>query len=157
LRLDDLRGREGRCADRPHLALPHQIGEYRQRLLDIGVGCRPVDLVEVDVIGLQPAQRTLHGTGDPAARIALLVRIVAHRSMHLGGQHHMLAPALQRLADDLLGLAAAIPVGRIDEIDTGIQRLVDHPDPLVMIRISKPAEHHCTQAIGADLDAGFSK
>ena len=30
-----------------------QVGERRQRLLDVGAGVGPLDLVQVDVIGLQ--------------------------------------------------------------------------------------------------------
>ena len=138
LRLDDLRGREGRRADRAHLARPHQIGEGRQRLLDVGVRRGPVDLVEIDVVGLQAAQRGLDRLRDPASRIALLVRIVAHRAVHLGGQHDVVAPTLQRLADDLLRLAAAIPVGGVDEVDAEIQGLVDDADAVVVIGIA-----HC--------------
>ena len=41
---------------------------------------------------------------EPAPRIALLVRVIAHRALHLGGEHDVVAPPLERLADDLLGL-----------------------------------------------------
>ena len=69
-------------------------------------GSRPVDLVEIDVVGLQAAQRVLDRADDPAPRIALLVRVLAHRAVDFGGQHDVVATALERLADDLLGLAA---------------------------------------------------
>jgi hypothetical protein len=49
-----------------------------KRLLDVGVGRGPVDLVKIDMVGLQAAQRRLHRLHDPASRIALLVRILAH-------------------------------------------------------------------------------
>jgi hypothetical protein len=56
-----------------------------------------VHLVKVDMVGLQAAQRRRHRLRDPAARTALVVRIVAHGAMHLGGQHNVLATAFSAL------------------------------------------------------------
>ena len=82
-----------------------QVGERGERLLDVGVRVGAVDLVEVDVVGLQAAQRVLDRAHDPAPRVAPLVGVVAHRAADLGGEHDVVAAALERLADDLLGLA----------------------------------------------------
>ncbi|MDT5057171.1 MAG: hypothetical protein QOF66_5537 [Mycobacterium sp.] len=49
-------GGESRRAESPDLALPLQICERGQRLLDIGVLIGAMDLVEVDPVGVQPAQ-----------------------------------------------------------------------------------------------------
>jgi hypothetical protein len=73
------------------------------------------------------------------------------------GQHDVAAPAFQRLADDLLRLAAAIPVGGVDEVDAGVQGLVDDADAVVVVGIARSAEHHRAQAIGRDFDSGFSE
>nr|MEC6698417.1 hypothetical protein [Sphingobium sp. SJ10-10] len=69
----------------------------------------------------------------------------------------MFAPALQRLANDFLGFPDAVDIGRVDEIDTEVQSLVDDPDTIVMIGIEVAAEHHCAEAKGADLDAGSAE
>jgi hypothetical protein len=62
-----------------------------------------VDLVQIDPIGLQPAQAVLDLGDDPTARVAELVRIVAHRAVDLGGEEDVVAAAAgERLADDLL-------------------------------------------------------
>src|SRR5918994_383960 len=61
---------------------------------------------------------------EPAPRVAAVVRVVAHRGVRLGGQHDVVAAALQRLADDLLRLALRVDVGGVDEVDPGVQRLV---------------------------------
>jgi len=63
-----------------------------------------MNLVEVDVLGLQASQRVLHFGDDPAPRVALLIRVLSHRPIDLGGEHDVVAAALQGLADDLLGL-----------------------------------------------------
>ena len=96
-----------------------------------------------------------HRLHDPASRISLLVRILAHRPVHLGGQHDVVAPAFQCLADDLLRLAAAISVGGVDEVDAGVQGFMDDADAVVVVGIAQSAEHHRAQAIGADFDPGF--
>ena len=92
-----------------------------------------MDLVKIDVVGLKTAQRRLHGLCDPTARIALLIRILAHCAVHLGGQHDISATTLERLADDLLRLSAAVSIGGVDEVDAGIQGLVDDTNAVVVI------------------------
>jgi hypothetical protein len=136
------------------LPAAHQVGKHRQRLLNVGVGRGPVHLVKVDMIGLQAAQRRLHRLRDPAARTALLIWILTHCAVNLGGKHDIVATTLQRLADNLLRLAVAVSVGGVDEVDAEIQALVDDADAGVVIGVGHAAEHHRTQAIGADLDAG---
>ena len=47
-----------------HLALVHEIRERAERVVDVGERVRAVHLVEVDVVGAQPAQRASHAR-DP--------------------------------------------------------------------------------------------
>src|SRR5262249_5662932 len=54
LRFDDLLRRQIRAAEEAHLALPHQIIERAQGLLDRGLRVRAMQLVKVDPIGAQP-------------------------------------------------------------------------------------------------------
>ena len=63
----------------------------------------------------------------------------------------------QRLADDLLGFAGRVHVGRVDEVDAGIERPVDDPDAIVVIRVAHRPEHHRSEAQGTDLDSGGSE
>jgi len=46
-----------------------------------------------------------------------VVRSAAHRHPDLGGHKHLVPAALQDLAQDLLGQAAGVDVGRVDEVD----------------------------------------
>ena len=89
---------------------------------------------------------------DPAAGAAGTVGVLTHRAVDLGGEHDVVAAALQRLADDLLRLAARVDVGGVDEVDPRIERAVDHPDALVLVGVAGLAEHHGPQAVRADLD-----
>jgi plasmid stabilization system protein ParE len=72
----------------------------------------------------------------------------------LGGEHHVVAASLERLADDLLRFAVAVRVRRVDEVDAEIQRLVDHADAFVVIGIGDLPKHHRAQTVRADPDAG---
>src|SRR5580692_6490062 len=131
-----------------------QVRQRGQGLLDVGVGVRPVDLVQVDVVGLQAAQRVLDLGHDPAARVAALVRVGAHRAVHLGREHDVVAASLQRLADDLLRFAGGVPVGGVDEVDPGVEGLVDDAGRVFVVGIAAGPEHHRAERVGADLDAG---
>ncbi len=154
LGLDDVGGGHRRRADRADLAAVDQVRERGQRLLDVGVGVRPVDLVQVDVVGLQAAQRVLDLGHDPAPGVASLVGIVAHRRRTLGREDDVVAAPLERLADDLFGLAAGVHVGGVDEVDPRVQRLVDDADRVVMVGVADGPEHHRAERVGTDLDAG---
>ena len=55
LGLDDLTGGEGRGTDVADLALADEVGEGAEGLLDVGVGARAMDLVEVDPVGVEAA------------------------------------------------------------------------------------------------------
>ena len=112
------------AAEVAHLALPDQVGQGRQRLLDRGDVARHVQLVEVEVVGLQPPQARLHGPDDVAA--ARPGSVVAGRAAlpELGGQHELVALPLERGADQLLGPAerVAVGVGGVEEGDAGVTR-----------------------------------
>ena len=131
-----------------HLAGLHQRGQRVQLLGDAAVravlrrvqvqraeerhvAVRPVDLVEVDDIGLQPLQAGVAGLRDLGRRevgaaVAHPVH-VARGSGHLGRQHDALAhsgAAREPVADDGLGGAVGLAprrhrvhLGRVDEVD----------------------------------------
>jgi len=81
--------------------------------------------------------------------------VLAHRVVKLRRQHHVVAAtAGERPANDLLGLACAIDVGGVDEVDAGVQRRVDDLDRLVVVGVAPRAEHHGAEAEAADLNAG---
>jgi hypothetical protein len=114
-----------------------------------------VHLVEIDPVGFQAPQRRLDLAYHPAARVPGLVGVLAHRAVELRSEHHVLAPAAgERLADDLLGLAARVHVGGVDEVDARVERSVDDPDRHVVIGLAPRAEHHRPEAQGAHAYSG---
>src|SRR3954454_18574929 len=150
--------REGRAADVANLAGAHEVGEGAEGLVDVGVELGAVDLVEVDPVGAEAAQAVLDLGDDPAARVAELVGVVAHGPVDLGGEEDAVAPpAGQRLADDLLGLAARVDVRGVDEVDPRVERAVDDRDGLVVVGVAPGAEHHGSETERADLDSGASE
>ena len=109
-RVRDLPPVEVRAADVAHLALVDQLGQRSERLRDRRHVVGPVQLVEVDVVGLQPAQARLHRAADVATRAAYAV-VLAVRALHvhpeLGGHDELVAATLERLPEHLLAAARA--------------------------------------------------
>ena len=94
----------------------------REGFLDRRDGIKAVDLIEIDVIELQPLQAAADLIHDVAARQADVVRARAHAPAHFGGDDHVLALHLevaQGLAEQDFRLALGIDVGGVDEIDAG--------------------------------------
>lgn len=65
-----------------------------------------------------------------------MVGIVVEGPADLGGQHDVVAAAIERLADDLLGLAGGVDVGGVDEVDAGVEGGVDDADGVVVVGVA---------------------
>ena len=98
-------GLKVRAADIADLALPYHVVERRQSLVDRSVKIRRVHLIEVDVVGLQPAQTLVYGGQDVFAGQAAIIRLGSHGAPALGGQDNLLASALEPFSDNVLGAA----------------------------------------------------
>ena len=103
-----------------------------------------MDLVEIDVFeahALQAAGDLVH---DVAARQADRVRSGADATAHLGGDDDVFARDIeiaQRLADNPLRLAIGIDVGRVDEIDAGLQGALDDGVCGLLVDVADLAPH----------------
>ena len=62
------------------------------------------------------------------------LRMVTHRVVRLGREDDVVAAPLERLADDLLGLTAPLKVRGVNDVDPGVQGLVDDADRVVVVR-----------------------
>lgn len=119
-----------------------------------------MDLVQVDIVRPEAAEGLLDLVDDPAAGVALhirVVRIFAHLAVHFRGEHDRVPAPLQSLADDLFRLTPGVGICGVDEVDADIEGAVDDPHRLVMVGVPRPAEHHRPQAVGADVDSGASE
>ena len=112
----------------------------------------------------EPLQAGLAGADQMMARGPAVVRPLAHGKARLGGdQHAALALAPQRLADDLLRGAGRIDIGRVDQIDPGIDAEIDLPARLLHADIAHlgevplAAHGHGAEGDGGDLQAGAAE
>ena len=62
---------------------------------------------------------------------------------------------MDRRADDRLGCAFRVDVGRIDEVDAGVRRMRD--DLVRGRRIGAIAEHHRAETNDRDLEPAFTE
>ena len=121
-----------------------------------------VHLVQVDVVGLQPLERTFHRLADVQRGELLLVRPVAHAPVHLCGHHHFLAPAAalgKPASHNLLGGAfadlPAVDIGGIEEINAEFERLIHNGEGVFLFRLGP--EVHRPQAQPGNLQASPAK
>ncbi|KAG0922913.1 hypothetical protein G6F32_014469 [Rhizopus arrhizus] len=107
-----------------------------------------VHLVQVDMVGLQPAQAGLAGAADVVRRQTTIIRARPHRLVHLGRQYQAvtLATALQPAPDDLFREAEALR-----HVDAGVHGSIH--DGKAGRLIGKLAEVHGAKAQPADLQA----
>src|SRR5689334_19880524 len=101
-----------------------------------------MDLVEIDVIDAEPTQAVVEFGDQPATRTAAMVALVPHRHGRFGGEYQVVAATGDGLADHLLGLALAVHVGRVDQVDPGLEGSVDNGGRLVLGGAPDLAEVH---------------
>ena len=161
--LHELPGVHRAGADVAGLAGAHDVVQRLQRLLDRRLIVEPVDLVEVDIVDAQPAQRPVDAVQDVLARQAAVVGIAAHRPVDLGGDHHLvpLGVFLQRLAGHPLALALGIDIGGVEEVDPGLHRTLEERQRRLLVQHPRPplggAIGHAAQTQARNLQAGVAK
>jgi hypothetical protein len=79
----------------PHLPGPHQTVECGQRLLQGGRLVEGVYLIEVDVVGTEPAQARVHRGEDVLAPRTVIVRAGAGWPEQLGGNDEIVPGPLR--------------------------------------------------------------
>src|SRR5262249_5841512 len=145
-----------RARDVAPLALPHQIVKRAQRLLDWRLRVRPVQLVEIEVVGAQPAKARLDRLRDVAPRRSLELAGVVHRHAELAGEDDLSALRAEDAAERLLRSAAiAVCVGGVDQGAAEIDRLVHHPAR--RLEVDAAAEIVGAEPDGRDLEGGASE
>src|SRR5215472_15225236 len=85
-----------------------------------------MDLVQVDVVHAQAAQRRVAGLDDVLASKAGAVGPLARRAADLGRHYQFVAPAhlAQATSGDLLADAVGVHVRGVEEIDPALQRML---------------------------------
>ncbi len=103
-------------------------------------------LIQIDVVRLEATQRVLDLGDDPSPGATAVVGSVVHRHEELRRQHDVIATSLQGLTDDLLRHAAGVDIGGVDEVDPGVQCVVDDADGVGAVVVAPRTEHHRAQA-----------
>ena len=95
-----------------------------------------MNLVEIEAIGLQAAQTCFALLNDVTTRRVLLVGVVVvPQEVHLraGRNPSVVTVALQGLAGEFLASSARIGIRRIENIDAGVDRVIDDADRVVSV------------------------
>jgi hypothetical protein len=96
-----------------------------------------VDLVEVDVVGVEALEGGFDGVHDVAAGCAYVVAAGSGAAEGLGGNDDVFTgdvEVLERLAEHGLGLAVGVDVGGVDEVDAGVDGGLDEVIDLLLVR-----------------------
>ena len=141
--------RLGRCPGRhvgepyvPDLARGYQVIEGAKGLVHRRYRVEVVQPVDVDVVGLQAAQRILQLLDDGLAAGAAPIRVTAIEiPEELGAEHDPVTQARtagQVLADDYLGMAVGVHVGRVDRVAAPVK--ISGQDRFGLPRAAPPAQ-----------------
>ncbi len=132
--LAELPGVHGGGAEVAHLAALDEVVQRLEGLLDGGRIVPAMNLIQIDVVGAEPAQAGVDGSENGFTGQAAAVRSLEHRDEYLGGDDHgfALRKILQGAADDLLGGAVGISIGGIEEVDAGLRGLAKQGTGLVL-------------------------
>src|SRR5229473_675669 len=136
-------GRRLRESEKADFPRAHQIRHGAHGLLDWHAAIHAVLVVQVDVIDAEPLERRV-------ARLAHVVSAAVHalpaavRAAHvaeLGGEHHAITFAVDRLADQELVGVRTVHIGRIEERDAQLDGAMDGRKRLVIVAAAVEIRH----------------
>ena len=130
-------------AEVAHLALLDQPRHGADRFLDRHALVDAVDVIEVDHVDAEPLQARLAGDRH-VVRLAVDAAALAVRAAHvaeLRRDDHLVALALDALADQLLVLAGAVGVGRVEQVEAELDGAVHGLDQFDVVRHAVVAAH----------------
>ena len=123
-----------------------------------------MQMVDVYIIGAQPAQAGFERPAQMVARGADVIRPVAKAKCCLGGDQRPVALAVQSLAQHLLRVAIGVNVRRVEEVDAGLQANVNQPSRFLYIgrapcfeKIVATAKRTGTKTECGNFEAGASQ
>ena len=135
--------REVRASDRAHLPGPNQLVERPERVADRDPRIGAMQVVQVDVVGSQPLQRSFD---RPAYRLRR-GESVTRLPCELRRENDLVPPSLEDLAEQALA-ATAVPVdlGGVEKRDACVERRID--DGACLVETEAAAE-----VVAAETDA----
>ena len=117
------------------LARVDQLAQRFNGVLDGRGWINPVLVVQVDVVGAEPAQRSVHGYADVLRRAVArwLISVAVGDQPELGCQHHMVTAPGDRPPDEFLVAVGAVYLGSVDERNAEVEGAADRADGLGII------------------------
>jgi hypothetical protein len=119
-----------------------------------------VHVIQVDVVGLQPAQARLDRGDYLLAVVAGAVRVIGVGLVgELGGEHEPVAASFEQLAEDGFRRPVGVDVGGVDDIAARVREQVQHPRAGLRGRPPAPVltEGHGAQRHLRDPHAGLTQ
>src|SRR6478752_1396579 len=116
------------AADVANLSLLHQGVESANRLIDRSHGIDAMDLVQVDMVGLQTAETGLHTVHNVAARSPDVIPSRANASIDLCCDDYIFprdVKVFQGLPENLFALTLCVNIRRVKEVDAAVDRRLD--------------------------------
>jgi len=96
-------------------------------------------VVEVDVVESEPLERALERFVHVLrAAVHLMAAVLVEDVAELRREDDLVAAVGDRAADELLVLARAVDVGRVDQVDAEVERPVDRGDRLLFVGLAVP-------------------
>ena len=117
------------------LPLFHEPRHGAHRLLHRNRGVDAGHAVDVQAVDAQPLEAFLTGLDQVLGRAAAVEAGAGGgpRAAGLGVDHHLVAPPLDGLADELVVVAVAVAGGGVEEIDAELEGPVQRRDGLVVV------------------------
>eukprot|EP01034_Spumella_vulgaris_P043120 gene43120-53520_t len=126
-RLHQVPAGEIRHAEVTDLSRPHELVEHAQGLLDRRQRVETVQLKQIDVVRPQPPQRRLDRRDQMRPRRAHIIGPGAAAKRRLRGDEHLVAPPLDRRAEDLLRAPARVNIRRVKHREPGLETDIHKP------------------------------
>ena len=92
---------------------------------------------EIDVIGTEPPQGTLDRFADPRGAASFFhahLASIPERIAKLGADHHLVAQALERPAEQIFVRVWAVALGRVEKRASQLNAAMQRGDRLSLIR-----------------------
>ena len=145
-------------SDVSDLTLGNQRGQDADRVLDGSLGIDPVLVVRINVVRTEPLQRALdRGADVPRAAVEHTRATTGVRDdSEFRRQHHLVAPAPDRAANEFFVVLRAVDLGRVEVSDAEVQRPVNGADGfgLATVRIGVVGGHaHRAESNARDVES----
>lgn len=142
------------------LALTVEFGERVESFVHGSARVGPVDLKERDGVDLETAKAVVHGLGDcGGAEVAMDAMLIIPEKAAFGGDDGVGAVRAESVSEKLLGVAEAVDVGHVKEIDATIESFVDGGAPFLLVdgTVIVAGGRPAAEADARDLQVGLAE